>query len=196
MVCNVPGLTPGASFFSPLRGSRSGLSQSFLSTAASVEAPYLPGIGDEKNYEQKKQREVVEFGAEVAPHGDSLPRLPPGGESEAEHVHSAQHRRWPYPDSQQQARSNKHFDGSDQISEENSVRQHEVGQDRLIKTDSAALNEALEILLEPAMGKLGAENLVLAEKQKEGGRSDPDDGNGFGQGTGYFAHRSLYFTRT
>ena len=154
----------------------------------------MPGIGDEKDYEQKKQREVVEFGAEVAPHGDSLSRLPPGGESEAEHVHCAQHRCRPYPDSQQQAHSDKHFDGSDQISEENSVRQHQVGQDRLIKTDGAALNEALEILLESAMGKLGAENLVLAEKQKEGRRSDADDGNGFGQGRRIFcASESVFY---
>ena len=41
------------------------------------------------------------------------------------------------------------------------------------------LDEALKILLEPAMGKLGAEDLVLAEKQEESGREDASDRNGF-----------------
>ena len=37
----------------------------------------------------------------------------------------------------------------------------------------------MKILLEPAMGKLGAEDLVLAEKQEESGREDASDRNGF-----------------
>jgi len=35
---------------------------------ASVQTPFLTGIGYEEDYEQKQQREMVEFGAEVVPH--------------------------------------------------------------------------------------------------------------------------------
>ena len=62
----------------------------FERLAASVQAPLLPGIGHEKDYEQKQQWQMVEFGAEVAPHRNSLSGLPPGGEREAQHVQRAQ----------------------------------------------------------------------------------------------------------
>ena len=78
----------------------------------------------------------------------------------------AQHRRRAYPDSQQQAHSDEHFDRSDQVSEKYRMGQNQIGQNRLVEADRAVLGEALEILLKSAVGKLRAENLVLAEKQE------------------------------
>src|ERR1700724_1981674 len=57
-----PGLHSGAA--SRLSGS----SQSFWCMTASVQTPLLTGIGHEEDYEQKQQREMVEFGTEVVPH--------------------------------------------------------------------------------------------------------------------------------
>lgn len=122
---------------------------------------------------------MVEFGAEVPPHRDSRSGLPPGGERKAQHVQSAQHGRGPNPESHQQADSDKEFDHPYQISEKHGVRQHQISQNRLVETDCAILDKSLKILLESAMSKLGAENLVLTENQKEGRRDDADDRNGF-----------------
>src|SRR4029077_20935238 len=137
------------------------------------------GVGHEKNYEQKQQRQVIEFGAEGGPHRDSLARLPPGGKREAQHVQCAQRRCRPYPDSQQQAHSYKQLDHSDQISEKLRVRQHQVSQNRLIEAHRAVLDETLKVLLESAVSELGAENLVLAEEQKENRRGYAHRGDSF-----------------
>ncbi len=64
------------------------------------------------------------------------------------------HRCWPHPDSEQQAHPDKQFDHSDQISEKYRVRQHQVGQNWLVETYRAVLDEALKILLEPPMSEL------------------------------------------
>ena len=71
------------------------------------------------------------------------------------------------------------------------MRQNQVGKNRLVKTHGAVLDEALQILLESAMGEPGAENLVLTEKQKENRRSDANYGNGLGEGKRKFPHQVL-----
>jgi hypothetical protein len=73
--------------------------------------------------------------------------------------------------------------------------QNQVGQNRLVKAYCAVLDETLQVLLESAVGKLGAENLVLPEEQKEDRRRHPNYGEGFGksarEGAGHFAHQAL-----
>ena len=106
---------------------------------------------------------MVEFSAEIAPHRNSLAGFPPGCECEAEHMQRAQHRSRPHPESEQQTHPDKQFDHADHISEKYRVRQNQVGQNGLVETHRPVLDEALKVLLEPAVGKSGAENLVLAE---------------------------------
>jgi hypothetical protein len=71
------------------------------------------------------------------------------------------------------------------------MRQNQVGKNRLVEAHRTILDEALQILLESAMRKLGTENLVLTEEQKEDRRSDANDGNGLGKGARDFAHHVL-----
>jgi hypothetical protein len=58
-----------------------------------VQAPFFPGIGDEKNYEQKQQGQVVEFCAEVAPHRNSQTGLPRWVNSEPKTLYSPKSRK-------------------------------------------------------------------------------------------------------
>jgi hypothetical protein len=48
-------------------------------------------------------------------------------------------------------------------SKKHRMGQHQVDQNRLIKTHCAVLDEALEILLEASVSELGAKDFVLAE---------------------------------
>src|SRR3977135_2518591 len=130
--------------------------------AVSVQTPFLPGVSHKEDDEQKEQWQMVEFGAEVSPHRNSRSRLPPGGEREAHHVQSSQHGRWPDPESRQQADSDKKFENDHQISEKHCIRQHQISQNRLVETYGSVLNESLKVLLESAMSKLWANNLVFA----------------------------------
>src|SRR4051812_458099 len=123
---------------------------------------------------------MVEFGAEVAPYRNSRTGLPPGGEGKAQHVQGAQHGCRAHPEAHQETHSNEEFDHADQISEKYRMRQHQIRQNRLVEAHNAGLDKSLEILLEPAVSELGAEDLVLAENQKENRRDDANDRDGFG----------------
>ena len=148
-----PGSTLGAVFScaaSRLCSVQFRSSRFFLVTqAASVETPFLPGIRHEKNDEQQEQRQVVKFGAEIAPYWNTLSGLPPGGECEAQHMQRPKNRCWPHPESEQQTHSDKHFDHPDQVSEKNRMGQNQVGQNWLVKTYRAILDEALRYCWNP-----------------------------------------------
>ncbi len=60
------------------------------------------------------------------------------------------------------------------------MRQHQIRQNRLVETYSSVLNKSLKVLLESAMSKLWAKNLVFAKDQKESRRNDADNREGFG----------------
>ncbi len=80
---------------------------------------------------------------------------------------------------------------SDQITKKYGVRQNQIGQNRLVEADRAVLDETLQVLLKTAMSELGAENLVLAEKQKKNRSSNTNYRDGLGKGARDFAHQVL-----
>lgn len=94
-------------------------------------------------------------------------------------MQSADDGKRPYPKSQQKGQSDRQLDQSNQVSEKDGVRQHDVFEHRPVKTDRAVLNETLQILLKAAVRESRAEDLVLSEKQEENGRSHAGDRNGF-----------------
>ena len=63
---------------------------------------------------------------------------------------------------------------SDEVPEEDCVRQDNVHQERAVEGGGFALYVALQVLLEVAVGERRACNLVFAEEQKEntGGHAD------------------------
>jgi hypothetical protein len=150
----------------------------------SIQSPMPPGIGNEEDNEEKEQRQMIKFGAKIAPYGNSVAGIPPGRQRQVQHVERAQHRSWTDPYPQQQRHSDKHFDRAHHVAQKYRVREHLVGKNRTVETDRTARDVAPQIPLKSAVGKAGAEEFVLAEQDEKDGRGHAHDGNGLRKSRG------------
>ena len=122
---------------------------------------------------------MIELGSEVAPERSAVPRRPPGGQRQAEHVERADNGGWPHPKPQQQANSDDEFDEADDIGEEHRMRKNDDFQESFVEVDGLGLDEAGNILLESAVRERGREQLVMSEEDEKNCGENSDDRDGF-----------------
>lgn len=96
-----------------------------------------------------------------------MPRLPPRSHGETDHVQHAYDGTGAQIDSQEQGDPDKKLGHTNQVSEEDCVRQDKIREHGPIEADRASIQISLKIFLEAAMSEGGAKHFVLAEKQEE-----------------------------
>ena len=94
-----------------------------------------------------------------------------------------------HPKAEEKADPNEHLYYPDHVSEEDGMRQNQIGKKRLIETDCSLLNKALQVLLEAAMSEFRPKELVLSKKEEENRSEDAHDRNRLRQGNGDPWHR-------
>ena len=62
-----------------------------------IRSPAASGIEGEEDHEQEHQGQVVELGAKIPPDRQTVPRLPPGGQGQIDHVQRTEDTRQPHP---------------------------------------------------------------------------------------------------
>jgi hypothetical protein len=124
---------------------------------------------------------VIEFRAEVSPERRTVARAPPSRQSKAHHVKHAQNGSDPYEDSENQADPDEEFHKTHQISKKDSVREHDVAENRTIEADRRLLNVAFEIMCESGMSEGASEDLIFSEQHKEDSYTDSGADQCFGE---------------
>jgi len=105
--------------------------------------------------------------------------LPPGRESQQEHVDRSDRGGDSGLPSEEQAHADKKLNDADHVSEEDGVRQNHVGQEGAKDAHRAVTDVAIQVMLKASVGKAGAGDFVLSEEQEEWRRRHASQGNGF-----------------
>ncbi len=134
-----------------------------------------------EDQEEKKQRQVIEFRAEVSPERRPVAGTPPRRQSKAHHVQHAQNRSHADKDSENQTDPDEELHNTYQISKKDSMGEYDVAENGPIEADGRLLNVAFKIVCESGMSECASENLIFAEKDKEDSGTDPGDNQCFGE---------------
>src|SRR5215475_11180030 len=137
-----------------------------LTPHPSVQSPDAPGVCGVENDQQQQQRNMFQLGAEISPDSHAMSRRPPGGQKHVQEKENAKDRSRAHKQPQQKRDADQQLEHADQISEKNSVGQHQPGQNRAIKTHPAAGDVVPQISLKSAMGKPRSGHLVFAEQEE------------------------------
>lgn len=120
---------------------------------------------------------MIKLRSEISPERGAMARFPPGGQSEIEKIQDAENRSGPHQQTEQQADSNKGFDCSNQVSEEDSVRQYQIREYGPVKTHGPVRDEILQVSLECTVGKGRSSEFIFTKEQEEDRRGNAHPSN-------------------
>lgn len=103
--------------------------------------------------------------------------IPPGSQRQIKQEHDTDGTSRPHPQAQEQTQTDQHLNQTHEVSEENSMRQDQPRQHRLVKTNGTFRNVFLKISLEPAVGETRPRQLVFAKEEKKEGCRDAHTGD-------------------
>jgi hypothetical protein len=135
--------------------------------ASSVQAPRLSRVCGVKDNEQQQQWQRVQARPKIAPDGNSVSRVPPGGQRQIEKEKYSENAAGAYQQTEQQRNSNQKLDHSDYVAEEDSVRQNDVRQNRTVKAESSAPDVVVKISLKAAVGEGRTHDFIFAKQEEE-----------------------------
>lgn len=82
----------------------------------------------------------------------------------------------------------KKLNDADHVSEQNGMRQDNIGEKRAKHAYGAVTDEAFEVVLKAPVSKARTEDFVLSEEQEEWRRRNASQGNGLEEGVALSGH--------
>ena len=96
---------------------------------------------------------MIELGSEVPPDRNTVSRLPPGCQGQAEHVQDAEHGGRPHKKTREQRESNKHLHRAYRVAEKCRVWHNEMTKEPAVESDCLALDISAQVFLKSAMSE-------------------------------------------